>query len=528
MKRRDFVKLLGAAGALYAAPPVSRGSLSAAKPAQVRQAVIFMTDTTRWDMLHCYRDTGLRTPNLDRLANGGMRFEKAYTCQPVCSPARSSLFTGVYPHTTGVLGNDMPLGANVKTIGQRLSDHGVHTAYIGKWHLDGTDYFGDGRCPPGWDREYWFDGRRFLEGMSRQDRLRSRDPKTNLDPNLTEGFTFAHHCSDRAIDFLTKHHDESFFLVVSYDEPHGPSLSPRPYSEMYKDFEFPKSPNVWDTLANKPEHQRLWAGNRFSEDKNALKIKQPYLFGCQSFVDYEIGRVLNAIDQYAPSSMVVYTADHGAALSSHSLDGKGSAMYDEIARIPLLVRCSGMISAGQVCTHPVSHINLVPTLLDAMGLDSEPWLQGTSILPTLKDPQVRPNDAVFIEFTRFELDHDGFGGYQPIRCVFDGRYKLAINLLDSDELYDLEKDPGEMTNLIHSSEHTDIRNRLHDRLMQWTNDTRDPFRGYQWECRSWRSDRSPRWNVADMTRMRDEDGYEPRSIDFDTGLEMQNPVRKMG
>jgi uncharacterized sulfatase len=187
-----------------------------------------------------------------------------------------------------------------------------------------------------------------------------------------------------------------------------------------------------------------------------------------------------------------------------------------------------MISAGQVCSHPVSHINLVPTLLDAMGLDTPPWLHGTSIVATLKDPRVRPNDAVFMEFNRFELDHDGFGGYQPIRCVFDGRYKLAINLLDTDEFYDLERDPGEMTNLIDSSEHADIRNRLHDRLMQWTNDTRDPFRGYQWECRSWRSDRTPRWNVADMTRMREEDGYEPRSIDFDTGLAMQNPVRKMG
>lgn len=158
--------------------------------------------------------------------------------------------------------------------------------------------------------------------MSREDRLGSRNWRTNRDPNLTEGFTFAHHCSDRAIDFLSKHHHEPFFLVVSYDEPHGPSISPRPYSAMYRDFEFPKSRNIWDTLAGTPEHQRLRAGKRLTEDKDALKIQEPFFFGCQSFVDYEIGRVLDALDTYAPNALLMYTADRGDALSSHSLKGR--------------------------------------------------------------------------------------------------------------------------------------------------------------------------------------------------------------
>jgi uncharacterized sulfatase len=528
MKRRDFMKATGAYSVLSSVRVgASSSAFPAATPGKVRQTVFLMTDTTRWDMLNCYRNTGLKTPNLDRLAAGGMRFERAYTCQPVCSAARSALFTGTYPHTNGVLGNDIPLGANVQTIGKRLADHGVHTAYIGKWHLDGTDYFGDGHCPPGWDKEYWYDGRCFLEGMSREDRLRSRNSKTSLDPNLTESFTYSHHCSDRAIDFLSKHHDESFFLVVSYDEPHGPSITPRSYWEMYRGFEFPKSRNIWDTLANKPEHHRLWAGNRLSEDKNALKIEEPHFFGCQTYVDYEIGRVLKAIDTYASNAMVIYTADHGDFLSSHSLEGKGAAMYDEITRIPLLIRCPELVTAGGVCAHPVSHINLVPTILDSMGYETPKWLTGTSIAATLKDPAVRPNDAVFIEFSRFELDHDGYGGFQPIRCVFDGKYKLVINLNDSDELYDFEKDPGEMVNLIGSAEHAEVRNRLHDRLLQWTNDSRDPFRGYGWECRPWRTDRAPRWDWTAKTRQREEDGYEPRSIDYDTGLPMVTSVRNM-
>jgi uncharacterized sulfatase len=202
-------------------------------------------------------------------------------------------------------------------------------------------------------------------------------------------------------------------------------------------------------------------------------------------------------------------------------------MYDEISRIPLLVRCPGLIAPGEACSYPVSHINLVPTILDAMGYETPRWLQGTSMMATLKNPQVRPNEAVFIEFSRFEVDHDGYGGFQPIRSVFDGRYKLVINLLDTDELYDLEEDPEEMVSLIGSAKHAEIRDQLHDRLLQWINDSRDPFRGYYWECRPWRSDRAARWDWTEKTRQREEDSYEPRCIDYDTGLEMETSVRKM-
>src|ERR1041384_7612638 len=94
-----------------------------------RQAIVMMTDTTRWDMLNCYRNTGLKTPHLDRLAAGGIRFERAYTCQPVCGPARSTLFTGTYPHTNGSWSNNEPLDAKVQTLGQRLSRAGLKNGY---------------------------------------------------------------------------------------------------------------------------------------------------------------------------------------------------------------------------------------------------------------------------------------------------------------------------------------------------------------------------------------------------------------
>lgn len=120
-----------------------------------RQFILIMTDTTRKDMVGAYGiEPRMKTPNLDKLAEQGLRYDNAYTCQPVCGPARSAIFTGTFPHSNGMVTNCVPLGDNVKTIGQRLRDNGIQAAYVGKWHLDGGDYFGLGRCPDGWDPDY--------------------------------------------------------------------------------------------------------------------------------------------------------------------------------------------------------------------------------------------------------------------------------------------------------------------------------------------------------------------------------------
>lgn len=496
---------------------------STSKPHQV---VFIMTDTQRTDMLGCYGHPAMRTPHLDRLASQGLRCDRAYTCQPVCGPARAALFTGLYPHSCNSWSNAMALGDNVKTIGQRLRDHGVHCGYIGKWHLDGGDYFGNGRCPDGWDPKYWYDMRCYLDELSPEDRVRSRDASLVGDPSITSEFTFGHRVADRAVDFVRNSAHESFFLVVSFDEPHDPYLCPEPYASMYRDHELPKPPNVWDDLQDKPEHHRVWAGGAQQRDRDALRIRHPKFFGCNSYVDSQIGRVLDAIDRHAPGAMVIYTSDHGDMLFSHALNNKGPAMYEEITRIPLLVRWPGHVPAGTQSSQLISHIDLVPTILESFNIPQPKWLDGTSVLPTLRDPTVKSHDAIFIEFGRYETDHDGFGGFQPIRCGFDGRYKLVINLLTSDELYDLHEDPAEMRNLIDSPAHAQVRDQLHDRIIDWMNRTRDPFRGYYWERRPWRTNARPAtWAHTGFTRQRENEEYEPRQLDYATGLPMKDAVR---
>ncbi len=178
--------------------------------------VLIMTDTQATNVVGAYGHPGLRTPNIDRLAETGIKFERAYTTCPLCTPARAGLFTGIYPHTAGAWTNNLPLGDNVKTMGQRFADAGYATAYIGKWHLDGHDYFGTGQCPPGWNPAFWFDGRNYLDELAKESTDAGRDPDdlitlwrrglASLEDlrahDIRAEFTWAHRNGDRAIEFL--------------------------------------------------------------------------------------------------------------------------------------------------------------------------------------------------------------------------------------------------------------------------------------------------------------------------------------
>ena len=334
-----------------------------------RQFVFIMTDTQRQDMVGCYGNPDMRTPSLDRLASQGVRFDRAYTCQPVCGPARAALFTGTFPHTNGMWANSNPLGDNIKTVGQRLHDHGLHTAYIGKWHLDGGDYFGLGRCPDGWDsrvlvRHAQLPGGADAGGAAAL-ALAGAEPRPQPDrrvhlrpPLLRPGDPLPGASPRRGLP--------PGRLLRRAAPPVRLPASRMP--ACIRDYRFPKRPNVWDTLEDKPEHHRAWAGDAVQWDRDALEITAPDFFGCNSFVDFEIGRVLDAVDRCAPDALVIYTSDHGDLMHSHCISNKGPAMYDEVTLMPFIVRWPGQAPAGVSSKALVSHIDVVPTLLDAAGL----------------------------------------------------------------------------------------------------------------------------------------------------------------
>jgi uncharacterized sulfatase len=490
-----------------------------------KQVILLMSDTTRKDMIG-YFNPAMHTPNIDSLAREGLAFENAYSCQPVCGPARSAIFTGQSPHSNGMVTNSVALGENIKTIGQRLSDNGIHTGYVGKYHLDGGDYFGLGKCPDGWDEDYWFDQKCYLNQLTSDiERIKSRQSDTSYEEWLTEEFTFAHKTSEIALDFLENNVDTDFFLTVSFDEPHGPSICPTPYNTMYKDFKFEHHDNFNDDLNDKPLFQRLWSGEDIGKTEDELNKPSKGLalfLGCNSFMDYEIGRLMKKIDKYFPDALIIYTSDHGDMLGSHKLQMKNAAAYKEIANIPLIIR--GGVK-GKVTDAMASHIDLAPTILDYMGISIPKILEGESMLPQIFGEKEEINKVVYTEWTRYEVDHDGFGGLQMMRAATSKKYKLVINLMDKDEFYDLVADPFEVKNLIEDCNYNIHRNKLHDELLQHMNDSRDPYRGYQWAARVWRKDKKPTWTNDGYTRQRENEEYEPRQLDYDTGLPMDKAVR---
>ncbi len=260
---------------------------------------------------------------------------------------------------------------------------------------------------------------------------------------------------------------------------------------MYRDYRFPKRPNVWDTLADKPAHHRAWAGAAVDSDRDAFQIVHPDYFGCNSFVDDEIGRVLAAVDRCAPGALVIYTSDHGDLLGSHCLGGKGPAMYEEVVNMPFIVRWPGHARRRRLRCPGIAH-RRDPNHPGRARHPAVQELPERSLAPVLHRPDVAAADAVFMEFGRYEVDHDGFGGFQPVRACRTPRYKLVVNLLTTDELYDLEADPYEMRNLIEDPAYAAVRDQLHNRLLDWMNEARDPFRGYYWERRPGVRMRGPR------------------------------------
>lgn len=478
--------------------------------------LFIMTDTQATNMVGCYSGKPLNTDHIDQLAAEGIRFNAAYTCSPVCTPARAGLFTGIYANQSGPWTNNVAPGKNIATMGRYFQDAGYHTGYIGKWHLDGHDYFGTGICPPEWDADYWYDGANYLAELTDEQIGLWRNGLNSVEDlqrhHIDETFTWAHRISNRAVDYLAQERDAPFLLVVSYDEPHHPFTCPARYLEKYQDFYYDLGDKAHDDLSAKPEHHRLWAQAMPSPVGEDGRYHHPMYFACNDFVDDQIGRVIAALTpEQCANTWVIYTSDHGEMMGAHRLISKGAAMYDDITRIPLILR-PPQGEPAQVNT-PVSHVDLLPTMLALAGIHRPDILAGENIL------EATPDRGVMVEFNRYEIEHDSFGGFIPVRCWVTDRWKLVLNLFTSDELYDRHNDSHELHNRIDDEALAITRNALHDQLLDYMDRIRDPFRSYQWSLRPWRQDAQPRWMGA--FRPRPEDGYSPVVRDYDTGLPTQ-------
>jgi len=438
-----------------------------------------MTDHQRTDSTGAYGNPFVKTPNMDRLAADGVRFDRCYISTTPCSPSRASLLTGLYAHTHRVVVNGIVLPDSVPTLGDALKAEGYRTAWVGKWHLGPTD------SPKHGFTDKWVnhgkDYRDYLERVGLQtftevryghgpDKIRhGRSP-------IPEEHFLETFLAREAIAFLEEVGSQPFCLALSFRGPDPPGTPPEPWDRMYPREKVPLPANHIVYLKDGPEgsgglgykalRRRL---DRWTEEE--WRDHAAHYYGYVSYIDKWTGKVLEALDRQglAENTIVLFTTDHGEMLGSHGLTGMGPT-YDETARVPLIIRHPPLIRPGTATDALVSNVDILPTLLETMGVAVPGGVQGRSFLSVLEGETQSHRDAAFME--RHRPRGDPGAVYRMVRT---DRWKYTVSWHPSvtEELYDMKDDPLELHNLATDPEHVRVCNELRKRIMVWMEQTGD-------------------------------------------------------
>lgn len=441
---------------------------------------------------------GIPTPNIDRLAAEGTVFSNAFTTCPLCTPARGALLTGRLPHQTGVYDNhsvgyslqeSMPLSE--RTWIDEAAGLGYHVGYFGKWHLGpvNPEARGAHRFNPGVEvsrvpydpavSEYSYERMAEMYGRQGEALARGRAPfwgdiatpkdKVQPFPVMEAGMRFLD-------EWAAGSRQDPFFLTVSSSPPHFPHYLPAEYGELAGELSTRLPASLGDTFNGKPWFQnRPWWPCMDTDpiDEAEWHTVIAYSHAHIAMVDEAIGRVLDAVDRLglADSTTVVFTADHGDMEGAHNRFDKGPYFYDEVWRIPLVVRAPERQGAVQDAF--VSLLDVGETLFGLVGSEPDPSRPRLGRdLRALVGASERPAGWRQEAYGVYDLYN---GMSFAVRAIRDERHKYVWNPQDVDELYDFDRDPHEMTNLAADPACTGVRDRLRVRLLDWLAETGDPF-----------------------------------------------------
>jgi arylsulfatase A-like enzyme len=408
--------------------------------------IVFFTDQQRWDTTGLHGNPMDLTPNFDAMARRGTHISNSITCQPVCGPARSCLQTGLYATTTGCFKNSIPLPTDVKTLAHHFKEAGYKTGYIGKWHLADEEPVPEEKRG-GYD--YWL-ASNLLEFSSDAYDLVMYD--NDNQPRKLPGYRVDGQ-TDAMIRYIDAHQNEPFFLFTSYIEPHHQNHlddypPPDGYRERYTGGWVP--PDL--AALGGSTHQHLGG-----------------YYGMVKRLDEALGRVLDALKSLSltDDTILLFTSDHGCHFKTRNSEYKRSC-HESSVHVPTAFQGPGFTGRGQV-TEVVSLIDLPPTLLDAAGIDVPAEMQGRSILPLVRGEAEDWPEEAFIQVSEAQVG----------RAVRTQRWKYGVDAPEkhggkdagSDTyveqvLYDLQVDPYELTNLIHSEAHQIVRDVMRERLIR--------------------------------------------------------------
>ena len=463
--------------------------------------LIFMVDQLNGTLFPDGPAEWLHAPNLKKLAARSTRFKNAYTASPLCAPGRAAFMSGQLPSDTGVYDNAAEFISSIPTYAHHLRRAGYQTCLSGKMHFVGPDQMHgfEERLTTdiypadfGWTPDYrkrgeWIDWWYHNMGSVTGSGVAEISNQMEYDDEV------AYHATRKVYDYARSKDERPWCMTVSFTHPHDPYVARKKYWDLYEDCEYllPTVPAMdyedHDTHSKRIFDANDWRSFDISEDD--IKRSRRAYFANISYLDDKIGEVMEAVEATRQETIIMFVSDHGDMLGERGLWFKMS-FFEGSARVPMMI-CAPDMEPGLITT-PVSNIDVCPTLCDLAGVDMsevEPWTTGQSVKPMGQG--VERTEPVAIEYA-------AEASYSPMVSLRYGKWKYNRCKLDADQLFDLDKDPHELTNLAEVAEHQGTLTQLRAKSeARWDLDKFDA---------DVRASQARRWVVYEALR---EGGYYP-------------------
>lgn len=428
-------------------------SAAASLPAQSGRPknVLFIAADDLNNALGCYGHKVVKSPNIDRLAARGVRFDRAYCQFPLCGPSRASLLTGLRPDTTKVLGNNVDFRdhiPNTVTLPQLFKNNGFYAAREGKmFHMNVPTEVTLPRFQdePSWNHSVSPGG---PEAKTPGELHRLNRPGTQLGMQWLAAETGKgqsdSNAAERSIALLEEHGKDPFFMATGFLRPHLPFVAPSKFFDLYPLDSIPlpdNPPGDLDDIPAAAKGVRPFLWNHMGMNERQIREARRGYYASTSFMDEQVGRVLDALERLklADNTIIVFWGDHGWNLGEHTRWQKMSLMEDS-ARVPLIISVPGGKSRGKASQSLVEFVDIYPTLAELCGLKPPPNLEGQSMVGLLDNPARPFKKAAFTQIAYEEITG---------RAMRTPRYRYIRweGMGGGEELYDHQTDPGEFTNL---------------------------------------------------------------------------------
>ncbi|WP_299282519.1 choline-sulfatase [uncultured Tateyamaria sp.] len=463
--------------------------------------LIFMVDQLNGTLFPDGPADWLHAPNLKKLAARSTRFANCYTASPLCAPGRAAFMSGQLPSATGVYDNAAEFASSIPTYAHHLRRAGYQTCLAGKMHFVGPDQLHGFEerlttdiYPPdfGWTPDYRKPGERIDWWYHNMGSV-TGSGVAEISNQMEYDDEVAYHATRKIYDLGRGHDARPWCLTVSFTHPHDPYVARKKYWDLYEDCEH-LMPEVGPIRYEDqdPHSQRILDANdrdNFNITDEDIRRSRRAYFANISYLDDKIGEVMEALEGTRQEAIILFVSDHGDMLGARGLWFKMS-FFEGSARVPMMI-CAPSMTPGRV-TDPVSNIDVCPTLCDLAGVDMSevsPWTTGQSVVP--QGQGVERTEPVAMEYA-------AEGSYAPMVSLRYGKWKYNRCALDPDQLFDLEADPHELTNLADVPAHQGTLSQLQAKAdARWDLDSFDA---------AVRASQARRWVVYEALR---EGGYFP-------------------